>query len=350
MFNCLRGFALLCALWICTINAFSQSSESNNPTPITTNHITGTIPARDLGDARQTNHYYYFMGLRGDVFINVVTQNFNGDIDIYTADGLKPKTKIVIYADDGPTETGRVVYMRQDERLILRVQGRTLLDDAATYEIKFAGTFGAIEGAVDDTLASKPVVTERDSGEVRVNSVGTIIPPVKKPEPKILIIERDKLPEVTAERKEAEEKTTPNLTKSTDSKETADASMANVTDSVANSEANETKNVEKDITVEISEEPRNTSAIVTISRVSEEDEALETSAESERATKELEKKKLEKLQRTKLVIKLKNGKTLEKRMSKISSFNVFDGVLKVVAIDGEVTKFSILDVESVSIQ
>ena len=119
----------------------AQSTTQDFPTPVTTNEIDGTINARDVGDARLTTYFYTFNGTQGDLFINVNSQNFNGDIDVFTADGLDPVTKIVMYADSSVNETGRVVYLRKPEKLILRVQGRTPGDDPATFRIKFAGSF-----------------------------------------------------------------------------------------------------------------------------------------------------------------------------------------------------------------
>src|SRR5688500_10451534 len=107
--------------------AFSVSAQSNTieyPTPISTNEINGTISARDLGDARLTSYYYTFNGSQGDIFINVSATNFNGDIDLFVADGLRPLTKISFYADSSVRETGRVVYLRKPEKLILKVEGR----------------------------------------------------------------------------------------------------------------------------------------------------------------------------------------------------------------------------------
>src|SRR3982750_4806396 len=117
----------------------AQSTLQDHPSPITRNEISGTISARDLGDARQTTHYYWFEGSQGDVFINLTTKNFAGDIDVFVQNGLKSLTKIVVFADFGEVETGRVIYLRKPERLILRVQGRSPNDEAASYRFKFAG-------------------------------------------------------------------------------------------------------------------------------------------------------------------------------------------------------------------
>src|SRR5690348_3636063 len=135
------GLKALFCLLILTAIGFAQSTTQDFPTPVTTNEIDGTISARDVGDARLTTYFYTFNGAQGDLFINVNSQNFNGDIDVFTADGLNPVTKIVMYADSSVNETGRVVYLRKPEKLILRVQGRTPGDDPATFRIKFAGSF-----------------------------------------------------------------------------------------------------------------------------------------------------------------------------------------------------------------
>ena len=64
--------------------------------------INGTIPRLgDIGDARLTTYFYTFGGDQGDLFLNVVSKNFTGDIDVFTAAGLRPVTKIMIYAAEG---------------------------------------------------------------------------------------------------------------------------------------------------------------------------------------------------------------------------------------------------------
>jgi len=108
-----RLFFGILHLAFCISAVFAQSTNQNFPTPVTTNEISGTIRARDLGDARLTSYFYTFNGNQGDVFINVVTNNLDGDIDVFTADGLRPLTKIRVYSDNPEGETGRVIYLRQ---------------------------------------------------------------------------------------------------------------------------------------------------------------------------------------------------------------------------------------------
>lgn len=173
----IKGSALLGAAFLVLAfanSSYAQSSDQSFPTPIATNEISGIIPARDLGDPRLTTYYFTFLGRRGDVFINIYTTNFNGAIDIFTAQGLNPRTKITVYADNPERETGRVIYQRRDERLILRIQGRTPNDDPATYRVKFAGTFTPILSN-GGTPGEMPEISGAQ-GEVRVNSAGGIIP------------------------------------------------------------------------------------------------------------------------------------------------------------------------------
>lgn len=160
----------------------AQSTDQAFPTAVRANEIVGSIKARDIGDARLTSYFYAFNGDQGDIFVNVVTKNFDGDVDIFTVDGLRPLTKIVIFADGATNETGRIVYLRRPERLLLRIQGRTPNDDPATFRIKFAGSFVAAKGSAEDDVAA-PAIAETGTGAVRVNSVGTIIETPKKPAP-----------------------------------------------------------------------------------------------------------------------------------------------------------------------
>ena len=149
----LKNLILACAALLTAafgMTAAAQSTDANFPTNVTTSEIVGTVRARDVGDSRLTSYYYTFDGGQGDMFINVVTRNFAGDIDVFAAEGLRPLTKMVIFAEGGPSETGRLIYMRKPERLILRVQGRPPDDDPATFQIKFGGSFIAMAAKSDD--------------------------------------------------------------------------------------------------------------------------------------------------------------------------------------------------------
>jgi hypothetical protein len=172
------GILPLLAIFVCSV--CGQSSDQNFPSPVTESEVGATIRARDIGDSRLTTHYWAFDGLQGDIFINVRTENFSGDIDVYQAPALKPLTKMVMYADNGVSETGRVVYMRQPGRLLLRVQGRTPNDDAASYKIKFAGSFVAL---APEKEHGPPTVAPSEDKGITVNSVGTIVAVAPKSTP-----------------------------------------------------------------------------------------------------------------------------------------------------------------------
>lgn len=151
----------------CAVSNYTQSSDQSFPTHVTTNDINGVIKPRNIGDARLTTYFYLFEGSQGDIFINVATTNFSGDIDVYAAESMKPLTKMVMFADAGQSETGRLIYLRQPARLLLRIEGRTPNDDPATYRIKFAGSFVAL---APETYEAAPTVAKRESVESRKSS------------------------------------------------------------------------------------------------------------------------------------------------------------------------------------
>ena len=179
-----RSFTkVVLVLMFLTYGILAQSSNVDFPTPITRDEVKGRIAARDIGDSRLTSHYYVFEGRQGDILINIEANNLNGDIDVFLAESLKPLTKINLYADSGVTQTGRELYLRKSEKLILRIEGRTPNDDPATYSIKFSGSFQAVAAKSAVQEPKLPKVTSETEGEVKVNSVGTIIATKPKPKP-----------------------------------------------------------------------------------------------------------------------------------------------------------------------
>ncbi len=155
---------------------FGQSTLQEFPTPVTSNQISGTINARPIGDSRLTTYFYTFDGSQGDVFVNVSTKNFNGDFDIFIADGLRPLSKIITLSGFGEYETGRVIYLRKPERLLLRVQGRTPDDEPATFQIKFAGSFVALNEGDLPSAPELPTVSRPDRIESGVRADSRKIP------------------------------------------------------------------------------------------------------------------------------------------------------------------------------
>ncbi|MBP6003190.1 MAG: hypothetical protein KA746_07135 [Pyrinomonadaceae bacterium] len=284
-----------------------QSNDQAFPTAVRSNEISGTIKARDIGDNRLTTYFYTFDGSQGDIFVNVVTKNFDGDIDIFTTDGLRPLTKVVIYSDTGTNETGRIVYLRKPERLLLRIQGRTPNDDAATFRIKFAGSFVASNASGEDEVKAPVLEKTADSG-VTVNSVGTIVerPAVKAPEAVA------KVPPTAAERP----KSTTTKTGATGAKKPAAESAAGKADPPTK----RPPTVKKPKPAAIAKEPANTDAEV------------------------------DPMAAFRLIIIFKDGKTIERPMTEVLRFGVDKGVLTLITKEGFVGRYSMANIARVTVE
>lgn len=325
--------------------SFAQSSDQNFPTPVTSNEIAGLIRARDIGDPRLTRHYYVFDGGQGDIFVNVVTQNFAGDIDVFLADGLRPLTKIVIYPEANATETGRLLYLRKGERLLLRVEGRAAGDEAATYRIKFGGAFIAL--APRDTDEAPTVKDQRDPASgVRVNSVGTIVEVIPKPTPgksetptasvsppADIEKEPEAVPAIPAARK-AEEK---------EPERKRPAVVVTPAPEVATIFGRK-KPVEEKPKVEPAP------ARTTPARSSQRTSTSRARTAAPKETKPAVEPKPDPLASIRLVVLLKSGELIEKPMSEVLRFSVDKGILVVVGKDGKTSRYSILDVARVTIE
>lgn len=391
-------FPLLACLFLGGHFVNAQSTNQSYPTPITANEISGKISARDLGDARLTSYFYTFEGTPGDIFINVVTSNFNGDIDVFAAENLKPLTKITIYADETNNETGRVIYLRQPAKLILRIEGRTPNDEAATFQIKFAGSFAPTPAAAENPNAETPEVKSNNQTDVRVNSVGTIIEikPKPTPQPKEIIakksdnktiaeakkqteetaIKTDEISKAKKEEKEvevqtktaeetkekiAEDKTqTPLAEKQTETiptvvvtDELAEKDKAKNADEAkkevpADTKATEETSVAKDETAVVKEAKEQTEAVKE-KETKEETEAVKEAKESKKSTP-VKALPASALANIRLIILFKDGSKIERSMSEVLKVGVDQGVLTIISKDGAIGRYSILDVEKMTIE
>ena len=167
---------LVAFLLLIATSSFAQSIDPNAPTPVRTNSVTGGIAARDLGDARLTDHYYRFTGTPGDLMITVQSKNLNGDVDVFTAGSLRPLIKITLYAELA-TPVTKGIYLRKREDLVLRIQARTPSDEEGTYRLFFGGSFEPVTGGPDiaETETPAPDTPARTPGTRRVTSVGARI-------------------------------------------------------------------------------------------------------------------------------------------------------------------------------
>jgi hypothetical protein len=158
--------------------ASAQSTDVVWPSPVRATEVTGAIAARDLGDPRVTDHFYAFTGTPGDLLITVASRNLNGDIDVFTLSGLRPLLKFTVYPG-GPSPITKSIYLRKQEDLILRVEGRTPNDDEAVYQIRFGGSFAPITSGPlaehEDAIEPAGAPGQSGSGGRRVSSVGARI-------------------------------------------------------------------------------------------------------------------------------------------------------------------------------
>lgn len=319
------------------IGVAAQSTDPSFPTPIATNELSGTIKARDIGDRRLTTYYYVFEGGQGDIFVNVVSRNFSGDIDIFTEAAQRPLTKMVIYPDAEQSETGRLVYLRKPERLVLRIQGRTPGDDPASFQIKFAGSFIALTGEREEKAPT--VETTTDTG-VDVNSVGTIVAvrPKAKPTPKATPVVEDKPETDVASAKETPKKRPEETEKTTDESPLKEKPVVVVED--YKGESSETARTTKPVTKKPAPERarRKTPVKKTPST---------TAAKTPEAPKE---KPVDPLAGVRLVVTMKDGTIIEKNLTDLVRFGFDKGVLTIITKDGSIIRHPMTDVAQVNVQ
>lgn len=324
----------LLAASILAVSVFGQSSDSNFPTPLTSNVINSTIKPRDIGDPRLTTQYYAFGGDQGDIFINVVAKNFDGDIDVFAAEGMRPLTKMVIYSDSGMSETGRLIYLRKAERLLIRIEGRPPDDRPATVQVKFGGSFVAMKGrpALDTEV---PTVTNSEQGNVRVNSVGTIIEELENAKPEA----KTKPAETIAEIPKTDS------TKPAGTKKQTVVVTDNTAPAVRDSKPGKPKeNVKKPAAAAANTDEAKLPPIRPVKKPkSKETAGTERDAPAE-------KPKADPLADIRLVIAFKNGDRLERPLSEVLRFSVDKGVLTVIAKDGGIRRYLMVDVAEVTIK
>jgi hypothetical protein len=335
--------------------ATAQSTEISFPTAITENQLAGRIKARDIGDPRLTTYYYTFNGIQGDLFINVVTKNLSGTVDVFAADDMRQLTKILVYADLGDSETGRVIYLRKPEKLILRIQGRTPNDDPAVFQIKFAGGFEAAVPTRDEPPVPKVTDAGTNDSGIKVNSAGTIIATVPNPKPTPSPVES-----AIAEKRDEKDERTANEPRPDDSTSKAEAETA-VTKPASRPE--------KPVTTPKKQRPtrdRPTQVPLAVGRGTELKPETVTAPEDEPPPKPTRRKPpkvlasddipktetptVNPLANVRLVITFKDGRKVERPMTEVLRFTADQTTLTVISTNGRVAKFPILDVASVNIQ
>lgn len=347
------GAVLLTAVF--AVAAFAQSTDQAFPTPVTSNIIEVSIAARDIGDSRLTTYYYTFDSGQGDLFINIVSDHLTGDIDLFTLNTMLQLTKVTVYGDLSESETGRVVYFRKPEKLLLRIQGRTPDDEPATVTIKFAGGFIAAAGGINDERPELPTVTAENTSGVVVNSVGTVIERRTKPEPEKEVARADEneveAPAAKAEKEDAEParpKPEVVVTEAVEPDNKAEAKVEKPKETRRTRRRRAERNSEKKETAaEENKEPKlKEAAQAEQPKPTDEPKAESVEAEKKAAADTAGKS----LANIKLVVLFKNGTKLERPMDQVLRVSVDNGVLTIISMDGRIGRYSIFDIERTTIE
>jgi hypothetical protein len=174
-------FVLVCALLALAHVCAAQSNAPDAPTPVTTNEISGSIAPLDVGDPRQTRHFYTFSARPGDLELTVEANNLEGDIDLFSSAAMRPLAKVTLYAGINAT-VSRTVFFRREETVILRIQARSANDADGTYRLRLGGTFVASTATASVQPSPAEIAKSNATGARsadrnvrRVNSVGARI-------------------------------------------------------------------------------------------------------------------------------------------------------------------------------
>lgn len=327
------GFLIFIAL--AAFPVWAQSTNENFPTPVNAGEISGAIAARDIGDSRLTRHFYTFFADNGDLNVNIETVNFNGDVDLFEAGTLRPLAKITLAAGAETTKTSRIVYFRQRERVILRIEGRTLADDAARYKIIFSGSFAAAAGLPEPPTDLVPQSSRQPSADAvaKVNSAGAIIevlppktpaapPAEEQPKPETKKLE----PEARAPRP-ARARRTPPASRRTNPPRQTDNQPENSAETVV-------------VAPKPAPAPRR-------ARPARPPRTRQSAAAPPRPETPPQP---DPFAAVRLTIQLKNGKQIERPMSEVFRVSVDKGQLTVITKSGKIERYNLLDVAKFSIE
>ncbi|PYS78528.1 MAG: hypothetical protein DMF67_00975 [Acidobacteria bacterium] len=160
----------------------AQSNDPSYPAPVFTNEIGGRIAPRDVGDPRRTRRFYTFRGTEGDLTITLDSSELSGDVDVFTASGLRPLLKFTLLGD--AAHLSKSFYVRSEETLVLRVEARAVGDVEGTYRIQFGGSF---EPAPADLANApqpvEPTVSNTESRGKNVRRVTSTGARIEEPKP-----------------------------------------------------------------------------------------------------------------------------------------------------------------------
>jgi hypothetical protein len=340
-------FSLALSFLFYMVPAAAQSTDVRFPTPVGNHEIVGTIAARDIGDARLTDHFYTFNGLPGDLIVTIESTNLNGDFDVFTAAELRPVLKVVVYAESGSSVT-KNIFLRKPESMILRVEARTPNDDQGTYRIRFSGTFAPVEGAlVADAKPVEETNTPTRSGDrktSRVTSAGARIDePVEEvaaaptPEPTPAVIEEAPKPKKTAPvRNTRIPRPTP---RRTTPKPAGTKTSTAETATNQSSSADETVSTKPDSSVETT---------VTTTPTTTRTGVKKTSARPARGTSRAAKPRAT-VENGQLIIEVNDGTRVEYSMNLVAKVTIENGEVVIVLDDGYTRRVPLTSILRMSI-
>jgi hypothetical protein len=269
---------------------------------------------------------------------------------------MRPLTKISLYADSVPTQTGREIYLRKPERMILRVEGRTPIDDPATYSIRFDGSFIAMARGKAAEQPKLPEIDSENESGIRVNSVGTIIETKPKPTPKPREtaartsaqpeMETTTVPEPISTIKPRTSNSRPPARNRNTKKEPAAKIVVNESDKGDEPE-NEKPETEK-IEDTTPSTPKSKTTRTSTRPAKNQPVRKETPVKTPKADSAAELAKA--MENIRLVVEFKDGAKIERPMSEVMRFGVDKGVLTIVNKNGTIGRYSILDVVRMTIE
>lgn len=352
----------LCLLLLFTlftaIATKAQSLDPGKPTAIRANSISGRIAARDLGDSRLTDHYYALVGVPGDLLITVNSTNLNGDLDVFTASGLRPLLKLSLYAESSSPVT-KGIYLRKREELILRIEARSPNDDEGSYQLSFGGSFEPIVGgpeiADNESTPTETAAATGDRKTKRVSSVGARLPepeppvtevaktePTPEPTPEATPAESSK--PTTAEKVEPAPKTTASRAPGRGRRPTGRRTVTTTPPAPKETETPATTEPKKEEAAEVTEPPKSTPSNRSTTRRgaasarAKKTEPVVTSApEPEPETG------------PRLIIETNDGTLINRAMSTVRRVMVENGQVVVTGKDGKIDRIALVNVVRMSI-
>jgi len=345
-------FVALTLLLAISAPASAQSLDPSKPAPVRSNTLTSHIAARDVGDARVTDHYYRFSGTPGDLLITVRSQNLNGDLDVFTAVGLRPLLKITLYAEStSPITKG--IYLRRREDLILRIEARSPNDDEGTYDLFFGGSFAPFSGpdiGEDETSPTESSVAGANRKGKRVSSAGARLP---EPEPTPAEVAAAPTPEPTPEATPEETVTKPKSEKPASTpRTTASRSTPRTRRSATRRTPSPTTAKPKETETATTEEPKKEGTVAETPEPAKTRPAPRTrrgTATTRSSKPESPPETTEPESGPRLVIETNDGTLINRSMSTIRRVIVENGQVVITGKDGKIDRILLVNVLRMSI-